>query len=235
MKIMQGILIAVLLLLVIGVSGLVSAGDTSQYGSFPAVDDEDNPSGYADVVPLADVGSQSGGFVILTGTEADDQYFIEASGELSADESIVGASAADIASEIVRITNNKRISHGKVALTRDTTLDDMASWLSNDMSVSHKFSHTDSLGRGLRGRLLAWSYSYSVAGENIICGFPNSASATYIARSMVNAWMRSPGHRANILNGKFRETGVGCKWGWVKVGGKKYTGWIATQDFAKPL
>jgi len=68
--------------------------------------------------------------------------------------------------------------------------------------ASHDFfDHTGSDGRSSFRRLRDAGYNYRLAAENIAAGVPTPAAA-------VALWMDSPGHRANILNCAFRETGV---------------------------
>ena len=65
------------------------------------------------------------------------------------------------------------------------------------------FAHTDPNGRDPFWQLRANGVSYRTAGENI-------ASGQQTAEAVVAAWMKSPGHRANILNPHFGHLGVGA-------------------------
>ena len=71
-------------------------------------------------------------------------------------------------------------------------------------------------------------YAYTRFGENLYVGELGSASA----REVVAAWLQSPGHRANILNPRFRDFGAAL----VRADGIFYAGpavvWIAA--FASP-
>jgi uncharacterized protein YkwD len=78
------------------------------------------------------------------------------------------------------------------------------------------FSHTRPDGTTCFTALKQFGVSYSTAGENIAYGQPD-------AQSVVTGWMNSAGHRANILNGSFKQTGIGV----YKVNGTYY--W--TQEF----
>ena len=65
------------------------------------------------------------------------------------------------------------------------------------------FSHTRPDGSECFTALQAVGAKYSGAGENIAYGQKTP-------QEVVNAWMNSPGHRANIMNGNFTTIGVGC-------------------------
>ncbi|MCX6693272.1 MAG: CAP domain-containing protein [Methanomicrobiales archaeon] len=184
------------------------------------------------VVPAIMAAPQPG--VVLIGTGPDDVVTLpQGAGWVATSESVsVEAAARDIETQILRLTNVKRASYGLSALSTDTQIRSVARWLSSDMAANHYFDHIDSLGRTPGERLTAWGYSWTACAENIACGVPNSGTAVQIARQFVTMWWNSPGHRANIL-GSYNRLGVGVKMGTVNSGGRSYTGWIATQDFAQ--
>ena len=70
------------------------------------------------------------------------------------------------------------------------------------MSAKNYFSHTSLDGSSMRDRIERQGYGWSSIGENIAAGYRT-------AESVVTGWMNSPGHRANILNCRFTEIGVG--------------------------
>jgi uncharacterized protein YkwD len=115
---------------------------------------------------------------------------------------------------IICLLNKKRHSHGKPSLQASAKLADAANRHSNYMENHHCFDHVcggeasiDSRLRSvgyLGGTLLRWSW-----GENIAWGEHSYGTP----RRIVKAWMNSPEHRANILNGTFRDIGVGIVWG----------------------
>ncbi|MBI4101680.1 MAG: hypothetical protein HY443_01810, partial [Candidatus Nealsonbacteria bacterium] len=86
------------------------------------------------------------------------------------------------------------------------------------------FSHVSPQGQNPWYWLDQVGYSFSYAGENLAVSFFESKDA-------VNAWMASPGHRKNILNGKFTEIGVG--WALGKYQGRETI--YLVQFFAKPF
>ena len=64
---------------------------------------------------------------------------------------------------------------------------------STDMAQQDYFSHTSLDGRQFNQRIAAAGYPYSTGGENIACGYSTP-------QAVMNGWMNSSGHRANILN-----------------------------------
>lgn len=106
--------------------------------------------------------------------------------------------------EVIALTNIERAKVNAPPLKRRDELSKAASWLAEDMAANNYFAHVDRLGRHSADRLSAFGYaSYSMLGENICSGQPTPAEA-------VAVWLKSPGHRANLLNPDFREIGVAC-------------------------
>jgi uncharacterized protein YkwD len=94
----------------------------------------------------------------------------------------------------------------------------------NSMTVRKYFAHGDFVGRIRATRYLSHTRGWTV-GENIAWGSWDYASPS----SIVKGWMNSPPHRANILNGHFREIGIGVSRG-APVGGQGRAATYAT-DF----
>jgi uncharacterized protein YkwD len=94
----------------------------------------------------------------------------------------------------------------------------------NDMSRRKYFEHGDFVGRIKKARYLQGARGYTI-GENIAWGSWDYATPANI----VDAWMHSSGHRANILNGRFHDIGLGVAKG-APVGGQKNAGTYVT-DF----
>ncbi|MCX4529593.1 MULTISPECIES: CAP domain-containing protein [unclassified Streptomyces] len=122
------------------------------------------------------------------------------------------------AAEVIRLVNVERGKAGCGALTSNAKLTQAAQSYTEVMARSGELSHTGPDGSTMSGRISATGYKWSATGENIAKGQANAAE-------VVDAWMKSPGHRANILNCKFTEIGVGVQ----KAGGPWWT-----QDFARP-
>jgi len=126
-----------------------------------------------------------------------------------------GASAAEAA--VVDLVNDARASAGCPSVRGEAALHDLARRHSADMAARGYFDHTDPDGRTPWDRAEAAGIS-GVGGENIAMGAPD-------ARSVMDLWMDSPGHRANILNCDFTRIGVGMHAGsgsgpwWTQVFG----------------
>ncbi len=104
-------------------------------------------------------------------------------------------------SEVIRLVNIERAKEGLSALTTNSTIQSAAQVRAQEIVTS--FSHTRPNGSSCFTALDQAGVSYSGAGENIAYGQPTPAA-------VVDAWMNSPGHRANIMNPSFTTIGVGC-------------------------
>ncbi len=136
---------------------------------------------------------------------------------------------------IVRSTlcliNAQRRHYGLVPLVEDTRLDRAAQAHSDDMVAHGYFEHVSPSGSTPESRMTGAGYlsgnvGYEV-GENIAWGTLNLATPA----SIVNAWMNSPGHRANILRSAFRQTGIGVSPAAPGGMGQGEAGATYTQDF----
>lgn len=123
-----------------------------------------------------------------------------------------------VENEVVRLTNAERAKGGCGPLTHDAKLRTAAFNHSADMSAKNYFSHDSADGRSFGDRLKQAGFSFRAAGENIAKGYQTAAQ-------VVQGWMNSPGHKANIMNCTYTHIGVGH----VAAGGPYWT-----QDFAKP-
>jgi uncharacterized protein YkwD len=126
------------------------------------------------------------------------------------------------AAEVIQLINELRDAAGIPLLTSQSQLTGAAQTHSNDMTCNQFFSHTSPTTGSLFERLTNVGYSYSWAGENIAAGHTTPAA-------VIEAWMASEGHRANILNENFSQIGVGyASWDGSEYG----TYWTAV--FASP-
>ena len=105
-----------------------------------------------------------------------------------------GIQSSSAASEVVRLTNSARSQNGYAALVEDGALSEAAAVRARE--IARSFSHTRPSGASFSSALSESGVSYLRAGENI-------ASGQKSASEVVNAWMNSPGHRANILNSSY--------------------------------
>ncbi|MGE8000968.1 CAP domain-containing protein [Lysinibacillus sp. NPDC093190] len=104
--------------------------------------------------------------------------------------------------EVVKLTNAERTKAGLAPFKTDDQLMAAAREKSQDMQSKNYFSHTSPTFGSPFDRMKALGITYKSAGENI-------AQGQRTPQEVVQAWMDSPGHRANILNEKFTHIGVG--------------------------
>lgn len=120
---------------------------------------------------------------------------------------------ANFQSEMLQRVNARRASGGtcgtrgsfpaSVALQWNAALDQAAAAHSQDMATNNYFAHNSLDGRTPGDRASAAGYAWRTIGENIAAGYPS-------VQAVVDAWMASEGHCANILNPAFRDIGVAC-------------------------
>ncbi len=122
-----------------------------------------------------------------------------------------GSQNSSAASEVVRLTNIARTQNGYAALTEDSALSKAAAVRAREIASS--FSHTRPSGSSFSSVLSENGVSSRRAGENI-------ASGQKSASEVVNAWMNSSGHRANILSSSYSRIGTAS----VNVNGTLY--WV---------
>ena len=103
--------------------------------------------------------------------------------------------------EVIRLVNVQRNKSGLASLSADSALNSASSVRAKE--IVKAFSHTRPDGRSCFTALSDIGYSYRHAGENIAYGQQSPSE-------VVNAWMNSEGHRANILSSNFTKIGVGC-------------------------
>ena len=104
--------------------------------------------------------------------------------------------------EVIRLVNRERRERGLNELTYDWELCRVARIKSQDMKDNGYFSHTSPTYGSPFQMMKNFGIRYKSAGENIAKGQPSP-------EAVVNAWMNSSGHRANILNSSFTHIGVG--------------------------
>lgn len=117
--------------------------------------------------------------------------------------------AAEIEQKVFAGMNAERAKNGLNALTWDARLADMARAHSADMLAKKYFSHNDPNGCGSSCRANNAGYGWMAIGENIYMTEGYNLTSTAEAEMIVQGWMNSPGHRANILGSQFTNSGVG--------------------------
>src|SRR3990172_6122238 len=118
------------------------------------------------------------------------------------------------------LINSYRQANGLGTLSIDSSIQDAARWMSQDMGAKNYFSHTDSLGRDPFQRMADFGYNYNTwKGENLAAGYSTAQAA-------FDAWKASAGHNANMLNPNYKVMGIAM----VYTAGSSY-GWYWTNDF----
>lgn len=104
--------------------------------------------------------------------------------------------------EVIRLVNEIRVKNGLNVLKADWELSRVARIKSQDMKDNNYFSHTSPVYGSPFNMIKNFGISYKSAAENI-------AKGQSTPQAVVNAWMNSQGHRANILNSSYTKIGVG--------------------------
>ncbi|MFH8408188.1 CAP domain-containing protein [Streptomyces sp. NPDC018019] len=108
-------------------------------------------------------------------------------------------------SQVLALVNRERAAAGCSPLTADPELGALARDFSGDMARRGFFDHTDPDGRS------PWDRAKTAGVDNL--GGENIARGQADARAVLDTWMHSPGHRANILNCEYKTLGVGAHFG----------------------
>ncbi|MEK8032942.1 CAP domain-containing protein [Ideonella sp. DXS29W] len=134
--------------------------------------------------------------------------------------------------EVLKLTNNYR-AIGRYCgstwyaatkpLAWSTELKRAANGHSRDMAKNNFFSHTGSNGSSMADRITDAGYRWSSAGENIAAGYDSVAS-------VMDGWIKSPGHCANIMSSHYKDIGMAC----VPSTSADYSSYW-TMDLAAPL
>ncbi len=130
------------------------------------------------------------------------------------DFTITGVCDYPSAYKVLEIVNEERQNQGLQPLSMNETLLDAAMQRAAEIAFSYYPAHCRPDGTSW-GTVIGDSFSY--AGENIAAGQKDS-------EDVMNSWMNSEGHRANILNGNYNTMGVGCfyqrdigRYTWVQI------------------
>ncbi len=113
----------------------------------------------------------------------------------------LGWARAASADALIDLTNTSRAQNGLADLTENSKLTSAAFAKANDMLSNDYFAHTSPSGKTPWDFIKAVGYNYTYAGENLAIGYTDD-------QELHKAWIDSPTHRANIVNGNFREIGI---------------------------
>ncbi|GAA3899492.1 hypothetical protein GCM10023084_59980 [Streptomyces lacrimifluminis] len=148
------------------------------------------------------------GLACVTGSRTGDTYWTALWAR-----PLMPGDLARTAVEVTDLTNRERTRAGLPPLATDALLTRAAQAHSTDMVVRAFYSHTGPDGSRPWDRAAAAGSTRRTIGENIACGQRSAAE-------VVEGWMNSPGHRANILKREFTHIGIG-----FAGGGKAGTYW----------
>lgn len=142
---------------------------------------------------------------------------------------VAGDQISRVEQAIFMYTNLERKKAGKSNLTWDSRLAAVARAHSQDMATNRFFEHTGSDGRTAGQRLNAagfYSWGENIAGTGY---YSLTSNPDAVGKALVDMWMGSSGHKANILGTSinFNRIGVGVAYN------PQYYGYLATQDFAR--
>jgi uncharacterized protein YkwD len=122
----------------------------------------------------------------------------DSSGCPDAQVTIMNASPDQMRAAVLCLVNLERTERHLPQLVASDKLDRSAQDWTDSMVGSDDFSH----GSAFMNRITATGFDWTTVGENIATGYETPAA-------VVKAWMRSPGHCANILDPAYREVGTG--------------------------
>src|SRR5687768_17099490 len=113
------------------------------------------------------------------------------------------SSQADyFAQESITLVNDVRAQARLARLSENGTLGRVAMAYSQRMATEGFYGHVDPQGKQVSDRIGATGYLAQMNAENIARGQPDPVT-------VVEGWLKSPGHRANIMNPDLREIGAG--------------------------
>ncbi len=104
--------------------------------------------------------------------------------------------------EVIRLVNTERARAGRPALAENSKLSDVARTKSKDFINNNYFAHNSPTYGTPFDMLRSFGITFTAAAENIASGHRNAAE-------VMNSWMNSSGHKANILNSTYNQIGVG--------------------------
>jgi hypothetical protein len=133
-------------------------------------------------------------------------------------------SSSITAENIVALTNEARASAGLPAVKLNQRLATAAQTKADDIMIRQYFSHDGPTGEKAWDFIRQAGYAYRYAGENLALHFQT-------AEAVNSGWLASPSHRANILNDRYKEIGIGISQGEFQG----YPSAAVVQFFAAPM
>ncbi|HBE13213.1 MAG TPA: hypothetical protein DCY74_03480, partial [Clostridiales bacterium] len=115
---------------------------------------------------------------------------------------LVNTTTTSYEQQVIDLVNQIRVENGLKKLNTNWELSRIARYKSQDMHDKNYFSHTSPTYGSPSTMIKNFGLSFKTAGENIAKGYKTP-------KAVVDGWMNSSGHRANILNASYTQTGVG--------------------------
>lgn len=175
-----------------GSTGTPSTGESSSSSSTSSSSSSQASSSTPSSIPSSSSSSQASSSTPASSSQASSS-------------SVSSAKPSDTLTyeeRVVELVNQERAKAGLKPLTMNLKLSDVARAKSQDMHDKNYFSHTSPTYGSPFDMMKQFGISYRTAGENIAMGYRTP-------EAVMEGWMNSSGHRANILNGSFTEIGVG--------------------------
>jgi len=119
---------------------------------------------------------------------------------------VLGISYSISTSDLLSLTNQQRVANGLTPLIMNDQLTNAAQMKSTDMFAKDYWAHFAPDGTSPWYWFLKAGYQYNYAGENLARGFTTPPD-------VVNAWMNSPEHRANMLSSNYNDVGFAVQEG----------------------
>ena len=127
----------------------------------------------------------------------------------AADRSPTALTGPGVRHAVLCVLNQERTARGLGRLRHDRRLGKAALRHSREMVSGHYFAHDSRSGASFADRIQRTGWTRGrrcwAVGENLAWG----AGPLATPRAIAAAWMRSPGHRRNILDGRFHQIGIG--------------------------
>lgn len=137
-----------------------------------------------------------------TTTETTTEVTYDTTTDVETTTEALSSEEAAMVNEILDIHNKIRAEYGLGSLTLDSRLSAAATAHAKDMVEKGYFSHNSEDGTSFDQRIRRYVTDYSMLGENIAMG-------DMTAEEVMDVWMDSEGHRANILNENYTHIGIG--------------------------
>ncbi len=121
---------------------------------------------------------------------------------LSHRSSVLGSESNFSVASLLQSTNSFRSADNVQTLVENTSLDSAAQNKAQDMVAGNYWAHVSPTGKSPLSFIASSGYLYQLTGENLAYGFSDY-------KQVLNAWMNSPEHRANMLNSSYSNIGFG--------------------------